>query len=127
MVSIHSKSNGINGCLNIDIQGTDEGIPIKSFFEFAPTRFSNGVSHFNRVRIRATGPIEFGVTAYGEDKRIVNTHSGLTISSNTPGREYFKKINLVSEQCRLRLNAASNYNVTAVILEGQHLWDERPA
>lgn len=115
--------------LNIAVPSSDNGRPINSFFELSPTRFSEGISEFKRVRLRGLGPCTLAITAYGEDKVLSVNPVSIHIPSGAPGREYAQLMNLVSEYCRLRFECnalGESYQVLDVKLDGQPLWDERP-
>lgn len=103
--------------------------PITAFSELAPTRFGNGLSEFSRVRVRATGPCTMKFIAYGEDKVVNTVPANLVIPNGIPGREYEQIMNLLNEQCRLKITvdgATDVLDVKSIILKGRHLYNERP-
>lgn len=105
----------------------DNGSAIDSNFQLPPIRFSNGISHFNRVRIRVVGPCRLSITAYGIDNVQFDTVIDLSTGFN-PGREFAQLMNLVSEQCLLSIRCAvkdQKYNIDSIQVEGEALWDER--
>lgn len=107
---------------------TDNGELIDSYFELSPLRWSSGISQYTEVRIRAIGPCRLSVTAYGEDLVEFTTTLDISVSTSAPGREYSELMNLVSEQCRLKIRAAvlnQRYNVNAVQVMGAPLWSNR--
>ena len=115
--------------LNIGVQGSDDGNAIDSYIELPQVRLFDGISHFNRVRVRGYGPGTLVFTAYGEDKTISVSPVNLTINSATPGKEYAQLMNLVSEQCRLKVRCAvlnEKFILNKIVIEGEPLWEERP-
>lgn len=119
-----------NGIITVDVDnpGTDNGLNLPSFFDLAPIRFGPGISEFSSVRIRAVGPCEIDFTVYGEDKTESIDLTSLDILTNSPGREYTIPMNLVSEQCTLRIHCenGSEYKINHIIVGGRELWKERP-
>jgi len=116
--------------LNINTPSDDDGATTYSHFELAPSRFSYGMSNFNKFRIRATGPGTLIFTAYGQDKTVSVTPANLVVDTALPGREYAQLMNLISEQCRLKVSISGIfgevYKVNAIALEGVPYADERP-
>lgn len=115
--------------LGIGIQGNDLTDPIDSFFTLAPLRFTNGVSQFSDMKIRATGPCRLSMVAYGLDDVLNFPLADLSVPTYNPGREYSSLMNLVSEQCnfKVRNNILNEfYKINMIQLNGKALWAERP-
>jgi len=128
LVTRISQSGGIK-TLNIDIPSNDDGVAVDSNFTLAPIRFSEGVSHFDRVRFDAGGPGTLVLTAYGKNKQNSVTPAPLVIASANPDREYAQLMNLVSEQCEFKVQCAvlnEKYSIMGISIEGGEYADERP-
>lgn len=120
-------ANNTNIVTIIDGIFTDNGEAIDSNFWLAPLRFSNGISQFNRVRIKANGPCRLSIIAQGLDQEVTFPAVDLSILA-TPGREFTVPINLVSEECTLNVRCnvlGQRYNIDSIQVEGFPLWDER--
>lgn len=108
----------------------ESGVPITdipSYFDLPPARFGDGISHFNRMRLRALGSGTVRFTPRIQDL----VSSGPVVShplAAAPGREYAYLINHVNEELRLRAEAvgATKFDIRRVQLEGDLIWDERP-
>jgi hypothetical protein len=117
--------------VNVDVPGTDDGAVLPSRFQLAPCRFSQGISHFNRIRLRAMAgsaiPCHLEFSAKSEDDVFLVTPATLTIPNDLPGREYTIPFNLVNEQCRLVVSCDDGdiYKINWIVVDGKHLWDER--
>jgi hypothetical protein len=114
--------------LNIGIQGNDDSNPIDSYFILAPFRLSNGISHYQRMRIDVKGPCRLSMTAYGKDDVTNFPLAELSISTPVPGREYASLMNLVSEECNFKVQCNilnARYKINMLQLQGVALWDER--
>jgi hypothetical protein len=127
LVTRISTASRINE-LVVGVQGNDIDTAIDSYFQLSPVRYTKGISHFNQVRLRATGPCRLEMTAYGmdfvESFRLVD----LSIVSTSPGREFTQLINLTSEYCVLQIRNRikdTAYKVDTVIIEGSEAWKER--
>lgn len=104
----------------------DDYTPISAFFVLPPVRFSEGLSEFNNVRLRAGGPGTINLVAYGEDKATYFVLQPVVIGTSTPGREYSQLMNLVSEQCQLRVSCNEQFIINDIIIEGGAKWTNRP-
>lgn len=128
LVTRMSTSTKIIG-LNIGVPSLDVDVATDSYFELPVIRFGTGLSQFTRLRVRGQGPCNLSFTAYGEDKQSFVNPQTLNIPSSLPGREYAQLMNLVSEQCSMKIRCANlneNYKVFALQLEGFQYSDERP-
>lgn len=115
-----------NGSTTLDRD--DAGIAIDSYYTLGPSRFAEGLSQFDRVRVRVIGDGTLLITTKSQDLTSEVSASSITMST-TPGREYAQLINRVNEQCYVKFrNATLNkyYQINAVALEGQFYSDERP-
>lgn len=115
--------------LNINTPSSDVGVAVDSYFKLAPTRSSYGISQFERLRIRATGPCNLSFTAFGIDDQSSVTPAALSVPSTTPGREYAQLMNLVSEQMQLKVRCAvldEAYKINTIAIDTSEYSDEHP-
>lgn len=115
--------------LNINTPSNDDGVAVDSFFETAPIRFGSGISHFNKIRVRALGPCTISITAYGLDKTATSPVASISGIGATPGREYAQLANLISEQAIFKFDVSTlnqKYKVNSIQIEGGTYASERP-
>lgn len=104
-------------------------INITSYFQFTNIRFTDGISQFGSVKIRALGPCTFIITPYNQDGTASVPAQNIVIPSLYNSREFVSLFNLVSEACILRVtvnSATDYYDVTKIIVDGSPIWDDRP-
>lgn len=114
--------------LEINTPGNDDGVAVTSYGKLAPSRFTSGVSHFNKVRVRIQGPCTVALTMYGVDDVVSQTLAPI-IATALPGREYAQLANLISEQGQLKFvvnTLNEKYKINAIALEGGEYASERP-
>lgn len=127
-----AANNGLNtyGVFTLDNSLlNDDGATIQSFFELPPVRFCQGLSQYNELIVRATGKVTLAFTAYGQDKVISVNPANLVLASDIPGREYKQLMNLVSEECRLKVsltNLNDYYLLDRLVILGAAVAAERP-
>lgn len=105
----------------------DAGVNISSNFSLAPQRFGDGLSQFNRIRMRHLGNGTLRITPYNQD--LVSAYPTIDIALiATPGREYAYLFNVVNEECRLKFENVGNtkYEIRWIQIEGDFYGDERP-
>lgn len=121
--------------LDVDSPGKDDDVFYNSFFTLGPIRFGEGISSFNRVRLRAFGPATINLLANGQDLVTQNSLRPLVVESDKPGKEFTVPMNHVNEQCLLKIshngvltavNKSTRYGINLVQLYGSVLWNERP-
>lgn len=118
-------------------QKNDGGVGIDSYITTSLLRFSPGMSQFVGImlRVRNQVNVDQSVTTslVKEDFTVISNPPAFTVS-NLPGKEYFKRINLVAEKMaiRIRQGTVGNFNGTAGLLidridiYGKKIWDTRP-
>jgi len=104
---------------------------IGSWIVSAPARFSDGISHFNRMKLRVKGS---GVLfIYNRPMDDVD-YSIPSIQLNLgPGREYAQLMNVISEHCKFLIGTnvdivtelGSHFQLVRFQVEGDAIWDER--
>jgi len=115
--------------LQIDDECNDDGTAINSFFELPPVRFSDGMSLFNEMKVRVTGPCTLDFILYGMDKKESFIPESIVIDDETPGGEFAPLLNLVNEHARLRVSSTminDSYHLNSIIIKGQPYWSTRP-
>jgi len=114
-----------NGTIN---SRNDDGVAIDSYYTVGPYRFTEGLSQFDRVRVRVQGDGVLLVTSKGQDLTGESSLTSITMAL-LPGREYAQLMNRISEQCYIKFRNATlskYYKLNAVAIDGQFYADERP-
>lgn len=117
---------------DLDITGAakdDDGAVIDSYFRLAPVRFGSGISEFQNIHLRGTGPCTLAFSLFGEDDTVSVTPQTLIVPSSAPGREYDQLCNLLSEQGTLKVRCntlGEAYKINMIILKGRMMYGKRP-
>lgn len=129
VASLKTRISSLVNILDLnDVATNDAGTPIDSYFQLPFIRFGLGVNTFGEFYLSGKGPATLEFTAFGQDEGISVNPNSLTLAA-LPGREYSQLMNLVSEQCSLKVRSNlldKKFEIDFIKIEGKVTWKMRP-